>query len=184
MIHYRRQLCNHKNIVSWQLSILKNLFLGNSRTINGNPPPKLAQRRNNKVRSKTSSAAHLFVLALWRRFGACGAVLLLNVANVVMLPLPMLPIINLSRRPYWKLEIETANTSSLATFYNAPTLRLPKSYYLKNRTLFGKFSDRTHRQTKVAATAVAMGETARIKIGSPCTIQTVQSRNRRPKTAT
>ena len=38
------------------------------------------------------------MLALWRRFGACGAALLLNVANVIMLPIPMLSIVNLSRR--------------------------------------------------------------------------------------
>ena len=58
------------------------------------------------------------------RFRTCGAVLLLNVANVVMLPIPMLPVINLSRRPHWELKIETGNTCILATFYNAPTLRV------------------------------------------------------------
>jgi hypothetical protein len=52
-------------------------------------------------------------------------VLLLNVANhlrqgyggqdVIMLPLPMLPIINLVHRPHWKLKIETDNTFTLAT---------------------------------------------------------------------
>ena len=40
--------------------------------------------------------------------------LLLNVANVVMLPIPMLPVANLSRRPYWELEIETGNSCILA----------------------------------------------------------------------
>ena len=30
-----------------------------------------------------------------------------NVANVVMLPVPMLSIVNLSRRPYWKLKLAT-----------------------------------------------------------------------------
>ena len=49
--------------------------------------------------------------------------LLLNVANEVMLPIPMLPIVNLLRHPHWELKIETGNTCTMATFYNAPTLR-------------------------------------------------------------
>ena len=57
-----------------------------------------------KVRSKSSFAAHLFVLALWHRFGACGAALLLNVANVIMLPFANVASCQL-RRPYWKFNI-------------------------------------------------------------------------------
>ena len=45
---------------------------------------------------------------------------MLNVANVVMLP-----VANLSQRPYWKLEIETGNTCTMATF-TTPLRSAPK----------------------------------------------------------
>ena len=35
----------------------------------------------------------------------------------------MLPIVNLLRHLYWELKIETGNTCTMATFYNAPTRR-------------------------------------------------------------
>ena len=80
------------------------------RTIRPNPAQKM-----NKRCAATHPPLRTFLLsALWHRFCACGAVLPLNVANVVMLPIPMLPVANLSRRPYWELEIETGNSCILA----------------------------------------------------------------------
>ena len=73
--------CGHTGfpVGSWRISEHKpRLVLKTYKPCTGN---------GQKVRSKTSSAAHLFVLGLWLRFGACGAAL--NVANVVMLPKPL-----------------------------------------------------------------------------------------------
>ena len=57
-----------------------------------------------------------FVLALWRRFNACGAVLLLNVANTNVASFQFV-----TQLSQLKIGIETGNTCTLATFYNAPS---------------------------------------------------------------
>ena len=49
-----------------------------------------------------------------------------NVANVIMLPIPMLSIVNLSRRPYWELATEIGDInpkfgSWVVLFFNAET---------------------------------------------------------------
>ena len=114
IIHYRRQLCNYKNIVSWQLSTLKKLLSWQFPNCQRQSTAQTLRRKRTKGAQQNILCCALFVLGLWRRFGASGAVLLLNVANVVMLPFANAASCQL-HRPYWKLEIETGNTCTMAT---------------------------------------------------------------------
>ena len=77
--------------------------------------PNLAQKKNKGAQQHILCCTLLCIDFVASLLGV-WVVFLLNVANVVMLPVPMLSIVNLSRRPYWKLEIETDNTCTMATF--------------------------------------------------------------------
>ena len=69
--------------------------------------PNPAQEKNKRCAAKHPPLRTFLYWHCSVASAACGAVLMLNVANVIMLPIPMLPIINLSRHPHWELKIET-----------------------------------------------------------------------------
>ena len=97
--------------------------------------------RTQKVRSKTSFAAHLFVVGFLASLRGmwCG-VQYCQCGNVAFCQYCQLPICHAALIGNWKLKLATtlsaialaAADCTLATFYNAPTLHLPKSHYLAN----------------------------------------------------